>query len=292
MQKTLWLYDKKTKTFLTEIAHGIAYSVFLGSLHLRVFFLSKRSGPFLKEWLGRCSDLCLRTQSRSPGGCDTWAERSFRLLSWPIGALLIALYTAKFYFFLLFLAVTDTRPPPPGRMRRRWGGIGGPAPPRALPRRPRAAPRSRWRPGRLVRWRGRGGRAAGPGPVPVPIPVPIPVPVPEPPGRWVRAGQRGGPPRGEGAGELGCTVCPWRGQRVPLPLSPGESPRWPCRGSGGSLAPVPELSGLGECSGALEEPLGCSWGAWGSRTCADTESAHSWSKVIPYLALKDEGITK
>lgn len=57
--------------FLADTAHPVAYLVLLGYLHLRILFLSKLSGPFLKEWLGRGSDLCLRTQSRSPAGCDT-----------------------------------------------------------------------------------------------------------------------------------------------------------------------------------------------------------------------------
>lgn len=266
MIKLFWL---KLPTALPATYFGLPPQV-------RILFLSNGSGPFLKEGLGRCSALYLRTQRRSPGGCDSWAEVAFCFLAWPAVALLLVLFKANFYIFIV--------PALPAERRRRAGSAGR-APPGALPRRPRAAPRSRWRRGPPVRRRGlRGqrGRWGGSGARSVLAPAP--------PRRRARPGPRWAARRAvTGSGGAGVHRVPLRGQRVPLPQLPGESPRRPSRGSGGSLAAIAEPR---EGWGALEEALAAPERPRALLSCVDSGSACTWSKVIPCLALKDEGVTK
>lgn len=151
-------------------------------------------------------------------------------------------------FILLFSAVTSTRPP-----ARAHAPLPLPHwPPRAFPRRPRAAPRSTWRPRRPVRRRGLRGRG-GAGPVHVPCPPALGSETPPGP-RWAARRALCG-----GEGELGsrCAPCALDGDSECRFHSRRARPS---RGSGGSLAPIPESSGRREC-------LGCSWGAWALLSC-------------------------
>lgn len=170
----------------------------------------------------------------------TWRlPHAFCFSACPIGAFLMVLYKAPLYLFYYF-RLSPLPALPPARMRR------------AFPRRPRAAPRSTWRPRRPVRRRGLRGRG-GAGPVHVPCPPALGSETPPGP-RWAARRALCG-----GEGELGsrCAPCALDGDSECRFHSRRARPS---RGSGGSLAPIPESSGRREC-------LGCSWGAWALLSC-------------------------
>lgn len=171
--------------------------------------------------------------------------------------------------------------------RRHWRHR--PAPPGTLrvPRRQRAAPRSRWRRGhRVSRRRAAGGGRAGPCPSHLrgwALPAPRREARRAVRGRW-GAGGRWAP----------CALdraVPAAGARLARPRRAGflaVPPEQRPRGLGlsrGSLAPVPRLSGSGGAEGARERwrgPGAAPGGARGSLSCPDAGSRLGWFNLVPF----------
>lgn len=141
------------KLFWLKLPTALPTTTFLCSPHVRILFQFAVVPSCREAWADAA--LCV---TRSPGGCDTWAEIAFCSLAWPIVALLIVLYKANFYFSVVFLCHLFLH------LGQSAGAAAGPAlagPPTSPPRRTQEAARRRGQDGGEGAWWGGGGAEGG-----------------------------------------------------------------------------------------------------------------------------------